>query len=144
MTVVSPGQGVNTDVVIECRPEEPVGHVLDNVGAHLSLYGSPSINGVEPERTQPVGSSDLREGATLHYGGGAVFAPAATADKGMVLRVVSGPDAGLARPVQPGDVIPIGRDPRQNTFVLTDPDVSARHSVVRIGGSSTIEDAGSR
>ncbi|WP_300612837.1 FtsK/SpoIIIE domain-containing protein, partial [Trebonia sp.] len=102
----------------------------------------------------PLGTSGIRAGARLGFGGRPPHGSRATGgrpsrprDAGgglLELRVISGPDAGLVVPLGPGENV-VGRHGDQ--VRLSNTDVSRTHCTIAVapdGGGCTLRDMGSR
>jgi S-DNA-T family DNA segregation ATPase FtsK/SpoIIIE len=135
------------DIAITCRPDDPVGAVLDAISqaSGTGTCGPPSVDGNVLDPRRPIGTSPLRSGRVLAFGRVPRPRPAVDeADCGSYVRVLSGPSAGQEVALRPDRPVRIGRG-AGNELVLRDLDVSGVHAHVELGGSgATIADAGSR
>lgn len=152
ITVNSPAVQVATDVVVECASDDRLGDVVDRITGELNLPVPVTIDGASINTVEPVAGSLLRAGATMLCGQPVLpecgqpwlRAQPAPPAAGLLLRVESGPDAGVELALTGPRAVVIGRAASAD-LVLTDPDVSAKHAIVSRSESRTeIVDAGSK
>jgi DNA segregation ATPase FtsK/SpoIIIE, S-DNA-T family len=129
------------DFVISAEPRHTVGDLAAalRTGAAGWPPGSPSVgpprrlylDGTPLDPATPLAASGIRAGARVGLGGPpADGRRTAHASGAAELRVVSGPDAGLAVPLTPGEHI-IGR---HGTVRLDNTDVSRKHCRLTVAG----------
>ena len=137
-----------TDFIISAEPRHTVGDLAAALSAARVAAGwpsgSPSLGPPEPggspglyldgpalDPATPLATSGIRAGARVGLGGPpSAGRRKARAPGAVELRVVSGPDAGLAVPLVPGEHI-IGR---HGTVRLDNTDVSRRHCKLTVAG----------
>ncbi|MCF6745051.1 FHA domain-containing protein [Blastococcus sp. KM273128] len=134
---IAKDDGSSLDVVVDVDDDLPVGRVGEELArvAGVPAYGV-WLAGTRLDDLQPVGESDLVDGAVVH------LVPTATAPpaRGWQLRVLSGPASGLVAE------LPIGQHElgRGGPFGLADRAVSRRHARLRLGADgATLRDLGS-
>ncbi|MGY1724770.1 FtsK/SpoIIIE domain-containing protein [Blastococcus sp. SYSU DS0533] len=134
---IAQDDGTSLDVVVDVDDDLPVGRV----GAELArVAGVPArgvwLAGARLDDEQPVGESDLVDGAVVH------LAPSLAAGRthGWQLRVLGGPDSGLVAELPAG-----GHElGRRSGFGFTDRAMSRRHALLRLGADgATLRDLGS-
>jgi DNA segregation ATPase FtsK/SpoIIIE, S-DNA-T family len=92
------------------------------------------------ERTAPLGTNGLRNGATLRLADAHV--PDSPAGSPLQIAVIGGPNSGMALPLTTGEIV-VGRAATCHLPVL-DPDVSRRHLTLSVTASGvTVRDLGS-
>ncbi|MCF6509244.1 FHA domain-containing protein [Blastococcus sp. MG754426] len=134
---IAQDDGTSLDVLADVDDDLPVGRF----GAELArVAGVPArgvwLSGMRLDAGQPVGDSDLVDGAVVHLTPGAAASP----PRGWQLRVLSGPGSGLVAE------LPVGEHElgRSGPFGLADPAVSRRHALLRLGADgATLRDLGS-
>ncbi|MGY1719304.1 FtsK/SpoIIIE domain-containing protein [Blastococcus sp. SYSU DS0552] len=137
---VSVGQtdGTLLDVAVDVDDDLPVGRLAAELGRVVGLPAAGVwLAGGRLDDEQPVGESDLVDGAVVH-----LTAPAAApaGPRGWQLRVRSGPCSGLVAELPMGEH-ELGRS---GAFGFTDRSMSRRHAVLRIGADgATLRDLGS-
>jgi len=117
LTVVDPGAGLRSEVVVDTAPETPVRELalllaeraLGDRDGHVVRFGRPNatpelfLDGRRLDPVQSVGQTPLREGAQVSLDSPAGCLP--LEPTGVVeLRVVSGPDSGGLHRLGPGRV----------------------------------------
>lgn len=154
LTVRGAGRGgPGADLVVEAPAGTPLGAVLPDLAASAGLPGTTAavvVDGVPVAASAQLGAPPLLRGAVLVLGSGDDAPPAATGAGGTaastgavgVVRVLSGPDAGLAAPV------PLGRSwlgrGGGSALPLHDPAASRRHlELDRTPAGVRVRDAGS-
>jgi len=137
------------DVVVRAQPGATVGDLAGALGRHLSpdhaeLLVVPTENGTLWPADRKLDECGLRPGAVLDV----VTVPAQwavrpgpPARRRAVLRVVSGPDAGLTVPIT-AESATLGRAP-ECTVTLADPLVSRQHARILLTPAPVVVDEGS-
>ncbi|MBB5868613.1 S-DNA-T family DNA segregation ATPase FtsK/SpoIIIE [Allocatelliglobosispora scoriae] len=95
----------------------------------------PTVDGAVIDPIASLGSSRIRSGAVLFFGGPSV-PPVASAGSHL-LRAVSGPTAGAEIAVGPDRTVRVGRSTEAD-LVLADPDVSRMHASVTVQGDTVV------
>ncbi|MDP5183881.1 FtsK/SpoIIIE domain-containing protein [Blastococcus sp. BMG 814] len=134
---IAQDDGTSLDVVVDVDDDLPVGRV----GEELARVAGKPFEGVwlagsRLDDEQPVGESDLVDGAVVHLGPSAATPPA----RGWQLRVLSGPDSGLVAE------LPVGEHElgRSGASGFADRVMSRRHARLRLGADgATLRDLGS-
>ena len=121
--------GSQRDLRIDAPAHWPADDVLTKVLHTCGFRGDEPValtNGGRVDRQQILSRCGLRSGCTLTT---SLIAPAhqVAQNPGPQLRVVSGPDSGLARTLR--SAVLVGRD-QDAGLQLSDPEVSRRHAVV--------------
>lgn len=143
LSVDDAATGLVSDVHVDCEPTDLVVDLLTVISEILPVRGIPVVDGRALAPDQPVAWSQLREGSVLHYGTRPnPVSPRAT--ELLVLRVVSGVDAGTEVALQAGRPLIVGRA-QSCDLVLDDPAVSRRHIQLDVAaGRVTLTDLRSR
>jgi S-DNA-T family DNA segregation ATPase FtsK/SpoIIIE len=137
------------DVVVRAQPKATVSDLAAALGRHLNpahsgLLVVPTESGVLWPADRVLAECGLRTGAVLDVvtaPGSWHERPGVPARRRAMLRVVSGPDAGLVVPLT-GESATIGRSD-ECTVTLTDPLVSRRHARVLLTPAPIVLDEGS-
>lgn len=112
------------DLVVSCHPDDPVDDVLAEIRSVFPNQEPAYLDGTPLPSGSPVADSALRDGAVLSFG--RPLQVRATPGAQKLLRVLSGPSAGLEVAIPPGRVLTVGRDASCG-LILADSDVSRMH-----------------
>ena len=130
------------DVVVDAHPDATLGALVDVVEPEGTETDPWRVNGRLVPRDARVADA-LRDGAVLVRGGPTVTTAREAADRLVELRVVGGPDAGMAWRLAPGRYV-IGRGEEADLQLGADVQASRRHAIVTVTFDGVdIEDASS-